>query len=194
MNGTPTSLADLELRVRHQLSTGHADAAATSVIELLGPGVLRYLCSLLPEDDACDAFSEFQQCLWRGLPRFRWECPLRAWAWRLAWHAAVRCMRDGYRRRREPLSPELAESSPAPGTGTAWLEGRSEQLEALGEELGARDRTLLALRLGRNLAWEQVAAAFAAEGEAISAAALRKRFERLKERLAGMARARGLVA
>ncbi|MGB8932596.1 MAG: sigma-70 family RNA polymerase sigma factor, partial [Anaeromyxobacteraceae bacterium] len=102
MNGTPTSLADLELRVRHLLSMGHPNAAATSVLELLGPGVLRYLCTMLPEDDACDAFSDFQQSVWRGLPRFRWECPLRAWCYRLAWHSAVRCMRDGYRRRREP--------------------------------------------------------------------------------------------
>ena len=194
MNGTPTSLADLELRVRHLLSKGHPDAAATSVIELLGPGVLRYLSTMLPEDDASDAFSDFQQCIWRGLPRFRWECPLRAWSYRIAWHSAVRCMRDGYRRRREPLTPDLASSLPAPGTSVAWFEGRSEQLEQLRDELAVEDRTLLALRLGHNLAWDEVAAAFAAEGETISAAALRKRFERLKERLAGLARARGLVA
>jgi RNA polymerase sigma-70 factor (ECF subfamily) len=194
MNGNETSLADLELRVRHMVSKGHSDAAATSVLEALGPGMLRYLATMLPEDDACDAFSDFQQCIWRGLPGFRWECPLRAWAYRLAWHSAVRCMRDAYRRRREPLSPDMAASLPAPGTSAAWLEGRREQLERLRDELPRGERTLLMLRLGQDLPWDEVAAAYALEGEQISAATLRKRFERLKEKLAGLARARGLVA
>ena len=194
MNGTRTTQTTLEAQVRRQLAEAGPDAAATSVLEALGQGVLRYVSSILPRDEACDAFSEFQLCVWRGLPRFRWECSLRAWAYRLAWHCAVRCMRDGYRRRRVPLPPELEALPPAPGSSTSWLEGRSEQLARLREELATDDWLLLSLRLGRSLAWEEVAAALAAEGKRITPAALRKRFERLKERLAALAVARGLVA
>ena len=56
-----------------------------------GPQILGYLTSILRNDaDAAEVFSQFTEDLWRGLPGFRGECPVRVWAYRLAWHAAAR--------------------------------------------------------------------------------------------------------
>jgi RNA polymerase sigma-70 factor (ECF subfamily) len=184
----------LEDQVREDLAHGAVDAAATRALEAIGPGVLGYLFSMMPTDDARDAFSLFAEDLWRGLPGFRFECSLRAWAYRVAWRAAARHHRDGFRARREHLPSSLASkladsivsSGQSPGS-------RRDRLATLREELSAEDRTLLVLRVDRELEWEEVSEVLAESGEDVSPAALRKRFERLKERLAELARERGLL-
>jgi RNA polymerase sigma-70 factor (ECF subfamily) len=188
MTATPCSF---ESRVRRLLMEGAPNAAASVVLDTLGPGLLRYLTSMLPGDDAGDAFSELQLTVWRGLPGFRWECPLRAWVYRLARHAAAHVASDGYRRRRLPLPPNVDFGPPVaeePEEGD-----RSAQLAALRRELAPEERTLLALRVNRALPWNEVAAILSSAGRAVSSAGLRKRFERLKLKLAGLARERGMV-
>jgi RNA polymerase sigma-70 factor (ECF subfamily) len=184
---------DVEAEVRERLAAGDADGAATAAIERLGPGILGYLCTVLGEDDAQDAFSMFAEDLWKGLPGFRGECPLRAWAYRLAWNAASRFRRDPYRRRAERL-PTSAASRLAFQVASALAPGsRQDRLARLRATLDPEDQTLLVLRLDRELEWEEIATVLQGEGEAVGAAALRKRFERLKDRLARLARDEGLV-
>lgn len=185
--------ATFETRVRQLLHGGAPNAAATAVIDALRPGVLRYLSSMLTRDEAGDAFSEFQLDVWRGLPGFRWECPLRAWAYRLARHAAARVATDGFRVRRLPLpiNVDLAFGAHEPPPDEE--SDRSAQLAALRRELGKEDRVLLALRVARALPWNEVAAILASAGRTVTSAGLRKRFERIKIKLAGLARERGLV-
>jgi RNA polymerase sigma-70 factor, ECF subfamily len=72
-------------------------------------------------------------------------------------------------------------------------EGRRLDLERLRESLTAEEQTLLYLRLDQQLEWNEVAEVLSATGPVVEAAALRKRYERLKERLARMVRERGLV-
>lgn len=55
------------------------------------------------------------------------------------------------------------------------------------------DRMLLVLRLDQGLSWKETAEVLSAEGETADVNALTKRFERLKERLARMAREEGLI-
>lgn len=184
---------DLEARVRRLLRDAGPDAAATCVVEVLGPGVLGYLFSTLPEDDAYDVFSAFQEDIWRGLPGFRWECSLRCWAYRIARNAASRFARDAYRCRRQSLPSGLASCLAAPGASRSGLGDRRQQLAILRDELPLEDRTLLALRVAGEMEWDEVCAVLASEGEEVSPAALRKRFERLKNRLARLARERGLI-
>ncbi len=181
----------IESRIRRLVADGDLDAAATAVIEALGPGVLGYLLKMLPEDDAHDAYSSFAEDVWRGLPGFLWKCSLRAWVYRIAWHAAARLARDGYRRRREPLPS--ASGLAASAQSASGMEARREQLEKLRDELPPEERTLLTLRIGRELEWHEVSAVLAREGEEISSVALRKRFERLKIKLAALADRRGLL-
>jgi len=176
------------------LQRGEVDAAATVALESLGPGLLGYLASLIGENDARDVFSVLAEDAWRGLPSFRFECSLRAWLFRLAWHAASRFLRDPWRRRVEPLPSSAASRLAGSIAGASQLPGgRRDTLRALRQRLTPEEQTLLVLRVDRELEWNEVAEVLAGSGEPVSPAALRKRFERLKERLAGLAREEGLL-
>jgi RNA polymerase sigma-70 factor (ECF subfamily) len=130
------------------LEQGAVDQAATAALEGLGPSVLGYLGSLHEEDDARDVFSAFAEDLWRGLPGFRRECSLRAWAFRLAWHASARFRRDPFRRRGERLPPSAASRLAASIAGASQLPGgRRDALRQLREALDPEERTLLVLRI-----------------------------------------------
>jgi RNA polymerase sigma-70 factor, ECF subfamily len=181
--------------VAERLARGDAAGAATLALEAHGPSVLRYLRSLLDEDVAQDAFSRFAEDLWRGLPGFRRECSLRAWAFRVAWHGANKEMRDPYRRRGERLPTGAASRLAASIVRSSALAGggRREKLRVLRASLDPEEQTLLTLRIDRELEWDEVAAVLATEGAPVRAAALRKRFERLKSRLGQLAREQGLV-
>jgi RNA polymerase sigma-70 factor (ECF subfamily) len=172
-----------------------APSAAATAIRELGPAVYGYLCMMLAEeDDARDVFSQWAEDLWRGLPGFRNECSLRAWAFKLAWHAAARHLRDPYRARGERLPSSAASRLAASVAASSLLPGgRRERLRKLREALPPDDRTLLHLRIDKDLEWEEIAAVLGADGPPVTAAALRKRFERLKARLGELAREEGLI-
>jgi RNA polymerase sigma-70 factor, ECF subfamily len=186
----------LEERVQELLKEGRSREAATEAIQALGPQVLAYLCALLKsEADAREVFSEFAEDLWRGLPGFRGEASLRGWAYRIAWHASVRFMRDPYRQRGQRLetsdASRLAQEVRSSIVENGWREERMAKLRDL---LDPEERTLLILRIDRGLSWREAADVLAQEGCApASEAALRKRFERLKEKLGKAAREQGLL-
>jgi RNA polymerase sigma-70 factor (ECF subfamily) len=186
---------DVEAQVRAELARGDPDSAATAAIEGYGPGIFGYLCTMLDEDDARDAFSLFAEDLWKGLPAFRGECTVRAWSYRLAWHAAARFSRQAWLRRRERLPSSAASRLAASvASGSRLGEGgRRDRLAALRAQLTPEERTLLTLRVDRELEWDEVAEVLRADGVDVSTPALRKRFERLKERIAVLARERGLL-
>jgi RNA polymerase sigma-70 factor, ECF subfamily len=185
----------LEQRTRELLAAGDARGAATEVLRELGPHVLRYLRSIIrDEDDARDAFSVFAEDLWRGLPEFRFEAPLRSWCFRVAWHAALRVRNDTYRRHGRRLETGEASALAAElHTTEPRLEGQLRSLEALREALSPEEQSLLVLRVDQELPWEEVSLVQVGDADPRSVATLRKKFERLKERLARLARARGLI-
>lgn len=183
-----------EARIREALARGDADEAAAEAIRGLGPEILGYLTRVLGSaDDAADAFSLFSEKLWRGIGRFEGRSSVRVWAYRVAWTAAMRVTEDGWRRRRERLRTSMASRiaaevlSRTPG-GTA----EPDEMQRLRSALRPEERSLLVLRVNRRLSWSEVADVMRAEGEAVDEAALRKRFERVKLRLAELARERGL--
>lgn len=185
----------VEDTIAARIARGNVADAATIAIEVYGPSALRYLRSLLGDDDAEDAFSRFAENLWRGLPGFRGECSLRAWVFRVAWHAALRELRDPYRRRGERLPTSAASRLAASVARSSMVQGggRLEQLRKLRSSLDPEEQTLLVLRVDRELEWNEVAAVLRKDGSPVTAAALRKRFERLKGRLAVLAREHGLL-
>jgi RNA polymerase sigma-70 factor, ECF subfamily len=186
----------LEERAQQLLAEGRVDEAAAEVIRALGPQILAYLSALLKnEGDARDVFSQWAEDLWKGLPGYRGEASLRGWAYRIAWHASVRWVRDPYRRRGQRLetsaASHLADEVRNSVVENAW---REERIAKLREILDPEERTLLILRVDRALPWRDVAHVLADEGvSAPSEAALRKRFERLKEKLGKAARDAGLI-
>jgi RNA polymerase sigma-70 factor, ECF subfamily len=183
---------DLDQRVATLLDGGDAAAAATLVVRALGPRLLGYLAAILRDEGAAsEVFSMFCEDLWRGMAGFRRESTLRAWAYRIAWHAALRHLRDPHRKRTRPLVTAEVEELAAAVRSTTALHLRPAAKDALAELralLDPEDQTLLILRVDRDLSWQEIAAILDDPEPA-----LRKRFERLKNRLRREATARGLL-
>src|SRR5512147_2155101 len=184
---------EIEAAITALLAQGEHRAAATEVIRCYGPRALGYLHRLLGNDtDAADAFSLFAEQVWRGMPNFEGRSTVKTWAFKAAWSAAMKVRDDAWRRLREGL-PTSAASHLADEvrTNTALrLETLRQELEVLRAELTAEDQTLLALRLDQELTWEEVAEVLSIEGRVVDPATLRKRYERIKARLAAIVKER----
>jgi RNA polymerase sigma-70 factor, ECF subfamily len=196
--GDPDDRAAAEAAIRALAVAGDHAAAATSALRLYGAELLGFLRSLAGNDDlAAEAYAELAEDLWRGLPRFRWDASLRSWLYTLARNALGQLRRDPRRRidRNLPLSgaPDLIEL-----VRTATLEIQrtavKDEFRVLREQLDPEDHELLLLRLDRELAWKDIARIMGGGDDVDArAAALRKRFERAKERLRKLALEHGLI-
>lgn len=171
-------------------------AAAGEAIRGLGPAILRYLRALLrDEDDAADAFSAWAEALWKNLPDFRREASLRTWAYRIAWSCARSLRDEAWRKRGRPLATGEASLLAAEVRTKSALayELKRQALDELRATLSQEDQSLLVLRIDQELSWAEIAHVLATEGAPVEPAALMKRFERLKARLAKLAKERGLL-
>ncbi len=186
----------LEREVRELLDAGDPAGAATLALTSLGPSVLRYLTTLLhDEQDAGDAFSIFAEHLWQGLPAFGGRSSLRTWAFRIAWNAAYNLRNEAWRRRFRPLLPGEASAlvEELRTRSVVRVARQEDSLQELRKSLTPEEQSLLALRLDQEFTWEEISQILAAEGPMLSVAALMKRFERLKARMAELARERGML-
>lgn len=188
----------LEAEIRDRLAKGERDAAITVAIRGYGPELLGFLVATSRSDDvAAEIFSQLCEDLWTGILSFRGESSFRTWAYVLARHATYRHKRDPYRRRAVPLSAHSAlsrlEAEVRKSTATHQRSEVRQAVARLRQELDPDDQALLVLRIDRRLPWDDVARVFAGPGAAADdlkrqAAALRKRFERLKASLRERAR------
>jgi RNA polymerase sigma-70 factor (ECF subfamily) len=178
------------------LARGDPQGAATEALRRHGPRALRYLRAVLHDEDlARDAFSEFAERAWRGLPSFEWRSSLRTWMLRLAWNAAMNVRDEAWRRRARRfetgeasrLAEELRTKS------FVRVERQRNALLELRATLSPEEQSLLALRIDQGLSWDEVAEVLGAEGSPVDPATLTQRFARLKERLGKLARAKGLI-
>jgi RNA polymerase sigma-70 factor, ECF subfamily len=181
---------------------GALDAVATRAVERYGPELYGFLIHVLgSEADAADAYSQTIEDMWRGLPTFAARCSVRTWLYVLARHAASRHRRSPWSR--GGRGGDAALRSLAQGTRSRtdpWLRTDiKDKWHALRESLDADDRTLLILRVDRDLGWIDIARVMLAEDApgrdalAREAVRLRKRFSLLKEELRRRARAVGIV-
>ena len=189
--------AEIEDEVARLRSSGDFDAATTVALRGYGPEVLGFLAAIAKsEADARDAFSEFSEDLWRGIARFAGESSLRTWAYTIARRALWRVLNDPRRRpeRNVPLSQagvvERVVAEVRESTMTHLRTEVKDRFAELRASLPAEDQTLLVLRVDRELPWRDIARVMhAGPGELDDAAlerdaaALRKRFERVKARL-----------
>ena len=186
----------MDARIAELLAAGDRPGAATAAIQEFGPPVLRYLRSMLRnEDDASDAFSIFAENVWRGLSTWRGEGSLKAWSFRLAYNAAINLRNEAWRRRgRRFFTGEASALAEEIRTRShVKVERQRRALDTLRESLDVEDVSLLALRIDQKLSWVEIADVLAADGNLVEPAALMKRFERLKVRLAKMAKDQGLI-
>jgi RNA polymerase sigma-70 factor (ECF subfamily) len=187
----------LEERILAAHGRGAHEEAATEAIRGYGPQILGYLTRALGSpDDAADAFSLFSERLWKGIASFEGRSSVRVWAYRVAWTAALRVADDGYRRRRERLRTSMASRIAAEVVTRTLADDRARAdagLERLRSGLEPAERALLVLRLDQRLSWREVAEVMRADGDEVDEGALRKRFERLKEKLGRLAKREGLL-
>jgi RNA polymerase sigma-70 factor (ECF subfamily) len=189
------SLVSIEEHVQARLRERDLRGAATEGIQALGPGVVRYLrATLRDEEDVADAFSDWAESLWCGIGAFEGRSSFRTWAFRLAVNSALSlCDRAHRRRERRFATGEASALAEELRTTMQRDERRRRRLDELRAELTPEERTLLFLRVDQALPWDEVAAMLTREATPVDPAAVRKRFERLKEKLRKLARDRGLV-
>ncbi|HEX2690311.1 MAG TPA: sigma factor [Kofleriaceae bacterium] len=190
-------MIELDERIRVLLASSQIAEATTLALRELGPEILGFLSGVLGDADGDEVFAAFSEHLWRSLEGFEGRCKLRTWAYVLARNEISR-FRRGARRHvagRVPIS-ELAEVLEAVRkTRSTLVANHRQTLTRLRDELPVEDRTLLILRVDRNLTFDDIALAFADNPEQFheddrkrEAARLRKRFQLVKQRLVARAR------
>jgi RNA polymerase sigma-70 factor, ECF subfamily len=178
------------------LAAGDRKGAAAELVRTHGPRIHEYLRAVLRDDDDADeAYSIFCEWTLRAIARYRGESSLRTFAFGVAFNAARRVRSDGYRRRRRTLGrSQLSEVADRGGTSSAARRERAgRRLDEIRRHLSEEEQNLLALRVDQRLEWEEIASVLASGGELVSPPALRKRYERLKDRIGRLARHLGVL-
>jgi RNA polymerase sigma-70 factor (ECF subfamily) len=184
----------IDEEVKALLSAGDQRAAVERVLHHFHAPVLNYLRGRHDPDDADDVFQLVSLDVERALPGWRLEGRLRAWVFTVARNASHRFLRDPWRQRGVPLPDTFASRLAASLAGQSRMPGgRKEALLALRRRLPQADQDLYVLRVDADLEWSEVRAHLAGEGVEVDEAALRKRFERIKDRLVALAREEGFL-
>lgn len=196
--------AAIEADVRRRCDAGDHDGAATAALRGYGREIFGFLVALhKSEEDASDVFSLFSEALWKGLPKFAWQCSLRTWAYTIARNASFRFKKNAQRRAKGQVGDSLVEElAQQIRTETrSWL--RTEQKDkfaAIRATLPEEDQTLLILRVDRGLQWEELARIMMGDEADIDdaklkteSARLRKRFQLVKEKLVELGKKTGLI-
>lgn len=190
--------ARTEALIREAWKCGDMGAAVTRALRAFSPEILGYLLVLLRDEQrAWEVYSDFTEDVVRGMPGFRFDSSARTWLYALARHAHCRYvvrearLEDRLLRDTGEIEVPAVERTPTPPHArTSAREG----LERLRRSLKPDDQTLLTLRVDRDLDWNEIARVLAgpdarltAEELQTCAARVRKRFERIKERLRALA-------
>jgi RNA polymerase sigma-70 factor (ECF subfamily) len=187
----------IEAEIAHLLEVGDLQSATATIVRGYGPAILGYLAAIARDEArADDAFSQFCEDLWRGLPGFRRDASVRTWVYKLAWHAWLRNEREAFHRRGRPFATEEMSRLAAEVRSTTALHLRSEAKDAvarLREQLTPAEQSLLVLRIDRDLSWAEVASVMSTPEEHLDAQTVAKRFQRVKARLRTLAEAAGLL-
>jgi RNA polymerase sigma-70 factor (ECF subfamily) len=192
-------MSELEAELRNHVTAGDLDLATSRAVSAYGPELLGFLRAIAKSDDlAADAFAIASEQLWTNLAKFRWEAQLRTWFYQLGRNALHQLRIDPRRRAERNLPLSVITSIDDVRRETTPMHQRTSGKQALREmreSLDPEDHELLILRLDRDMSWKDIARAFGTEDKDVDtrAAALRKRFERVKEQLRELAAARGLI-
>lgn len=195
----PAQRAVVEESIRRAVDEGKIDLAISEGVRAFGPEVLGFLLAILRDEElAREVYSDWMEDVCRGLAGFRWQSTFRTWAYMLARHAWHRAVARAEGASNIPLSdaPEVEARAVRERTPTLpYLRtDLKKKVARLREGLGAEDQELLILRVDRGLAWMEIADVMLGPGAPrraraieMEAAALRKRFERVKEKLRTLA-------
>jgi RNA polymerase sigma-70 factor (ECF subfamily) len=193
---TDSAAQQAEAAIRAHCLAGRTAEAVTLAMHQFGPELFGVLMGTLRDEDAAgEVFSMFSEDLLRALPRFEWRAAFRNWAYTLARHACSRYLRDPYRRRGQRLeTDQLSELAAQVQSRTLSLFGTEvkDAVQKLREALTPEERMLLILHTDRGIPLKSVAEILSENAEPVSYVALRKRFERLKEKIRRLAAEQGI--
>ena len=185
--------SSLETELRALASAGDHAAAIAGLVKGFGPEIWTYLAGVLrsSDDEIGDAFAAFCEDVCRGLPSFRFESSVRTWAYVVARRAALRQQRESRRRARRFDGPAELEAIAQAVRSTTVEHLRTTnhaRLAAVRDQLDHDDRTILILRVDRQLPWREIAQVMAdteLDREALRKReqVLRKKFEAIKRQL-----------
>jgi RNA polymerase sigma-70 factor, ECF subfamily len=195
-----------ESQIREKCAAGSIDHAATLILENHGREVMLFLLNRTDDQQlASDAFAQFAEDLWRGLPAFEFRCSVRSWVFTLAHHALARMGRERARDQKRyvhAFAPsqtfDLAErlrSETLPYLRSDVQDGVARLRKRLSDD----DQVMVELRVARGFSWKEVARiTLGVERDELSAvereaARLRKRFELVKRQLRSWAESEGLL-
>lgn len=190
-------IAAIEAPIRAAAERADYEQAVTLALRVYGGELLSFLRAMARDADlGAEAFAEAAEDLWRGLPAFRWGSSLRSWLYKIARNALAQLRRDPRRRSERNLPLSVApEMENVVRTNTPFMQ-QTEVKDAFRElraELAPEEYELLVLRLDRDMSWKDIARVLGDGNVEQDAATLRKRFERVRERLKKLARERGLL-
>lgn len=184
----------LEDKIRDFCLAGDYNSAITCALrDGYGREILSFLLARhRKEDDAQEVFGRFSEALVKSIRGFSWASTFRTWAYVLAVRASRRHIRETRQSRRRTVP--LPENSSALALWKELLSSLGTELRPsfvkLRENLLPEDRTLLILRVDRELEWRDIAHILdETETEmdenalAREAARLRKRFQLLVDKL-----------
>lgn len=197
----------LEAKIREHCHAGDFRTATSVAFKGYGREIFTFLMSFhRSESDAAEVFGAFSERVWKGIPSFEWGCSFRTWAYTIARNASHTYRSDARNRGQRfpalPADSELGEIAEQVRTETrSYLKTHArDRIAELRDALPKADRMLLTLRIDRKLSWLELARVLhdgdTSPGDADlqrSAALLRKRFQRLKEKLVEQAVREGLV-
>ncbi|MEQ9499071.1 MAG: sigma-70 family RNA polymerase sigma factor [Deltaproteobacteria bacterium] len=184
-------IAPVDSTVHAHLANERVREAVSLAIETYGPELLGYVVALeRSEHDAHEIFSTFCEDVVRGLAGFEGRASLRTWL-----YLVLRNARARHHRKKAPQHVPISRlaSQLVDRTRTATAPFRrttvKDAYRRLREQLEPEDQEMLILRVDRALSWLEVARILGADedDEKRRAAALRKRFERVKLQLAQLA-------
>jgi RNA polymerase sigma-70 factor (ECF subfamily) len=196
--------ARAEEGIRAAHAAGDFARATTMALELYGRELSSFIAARLGmRAEAGDVFSTLTLDIWNGLPNFRFSSSFRTWAYTLARHAIIRHVKAPAERRRvdvstiSPLAERLVIETRA-ATETWRRTEVKDKVRELRERLSDEEQEILILRVDRAMAFDEIARVLEPDLPSAElkkrAAALRKRFERIRERLKTWAIEEGLLA
>jgi RNA polymerase sigma-70 factor (ECF subfamily) len=183
---------ELEAELKQRFDAGDLDGTMSAAIEAYGGELFGFLVGLARDRGrADDVFGAMCERLWRSLPKFRWDSTFRVWAYTVARNEFLRSTRETARAKRGVPVSKIASVQAAidRARSTTPIYQKSDvkdRFAKLREQLPPDDHMLLGLRLDRRMAWIDIARVLGSGEESSvtrEAAALRKRFERLKVKL-----------
>lgn len=192
-----------EADILARAEAGDFDGAATLTVERYAQEILSFLVVQLGDVTAAqDAYSEFAERVWKGLPGFAARSSLRTWLYQIARNVAHNYRAAAHRQPRRNLalsspSVERAVQQSRERTAPHLRTETKDRFRALRRELTMEEQTLLVLRVDRRMAWRDLAAVMCEDADDPTldreAARFRKRFQAVKAKLKQLAEERNLL-